>query len=321
MLAQPDDNCVYVAKGFAWSAKMNGFADRLEVFLKIVANGSFSAAGRELGVQASSVSRQLDALEAELGVDLFYRSTRRLSLTPAGEMLRGRARHALGQLDETRSAIAALASEPQGWLTISAPVCFGQRHVVPLVSPYLEQFPKVHLEILLEDRTVDPLAEGIDLAIRIGKLQDSELLATKLATTESAVCAAPSYLARNGTPLRPADLYDHVCLTTPKPMKAGMWQFGGKDSERLAVSGTFVCNDMDSLLASGIAGIGVIHLQTWLVSEPLRDGRLVRLFSDLKAQPDGSGIYALRPPGNATLKLQGMINLLKSRALSFSARA
>lgn len=298
---------------------MTGFADRLDIFLKVVAAGSFSAAGRELGMQASSISRQVDLLESELGVGLFYRSTRRLALTSAGETLCHRARQALGQLEETRSVVAAMASEPQGWLTISAPVCFGRRHVVPLVPIYLERFPKVHLELSLEDRAVNPIGESIDLAVRIGKLQDSALLVTKLAATESVVCAAPSYLQRHGVPAVPADLVHHACLTTPKPMKAGMWQFGETGSEdRLEVSGRFVCADMDGLLASAIAGLGIIHLQTWLVAEPLRDGRLVRLFPALPPRPDGSGIHALRPPGALTTKVKGMIDLLKARMAALS---
>ncbi|CAN7144303.1 LysR family transcriptional regulator [Rhizobium sp. LjRoot258] len=298
---------------------MTGFADRLDVFLRVVAGGSFSAAGRDMNMQASSISRQIDMLEGELGVELFYRSTRRLALTSAGETLCHRARQVLGQLEETRSIVAAMANEPQGWLMISAPVCFGQRHVVPLVPVYLERFPKVHLELSLEDRAVNPLEDGIDLAVRIGKLHDSALLATKLATTESVVCAAPSYLQRHGVPAVPADLVHHACLTTPKPMKAGMWQFGETSSEdRLEVSGRFVCGDMDGLLASAIAGLGIIHLQTWLVAEPLRDGRLVRLFPTMMPRPDGSGIYALRPPGALTTKVKGMVDLLKARMIALS---
>ncbi len=184
----------------------------LEVFAKVAAAGSLSAAARAMGLSQTMVTKHLSALEARLGVKLFHRTTRRLSITEAGRLYLESSERILADMEAADAAITAERIEPRGLLRVNVPVVFGTRQIAPLLAQFSELYPNVVVELGLNDRLVDLAEEGWDLAIRIGKLRDSSLVARRLAPNRVVVCAAPSYLAAHGTPRTVADLAAHNCL-------------------------------------------------------------------------------------------------------------
>ena len=187
-------------------------------------------------------------------------------------------------------------------LTITAPTAFGRRHVVPVVAEYMRQYPGIEVDLHLSDQVADLADQGVDVAIRIGVLPDSDLQALLLAPVRLVACASPAYLAQAGRPASPGDLLDHQCITaaTP-PVPFFVWRFAGVNGNKsLAVRGRFRTDDKDAMLQAALAGLGIVHIATWVVSDCLRDGRLVALFPQ-EAGPhpaDGlPGIYAVRAPG------------------------
>jgi DNA-binding transcriptional LysR family regulator len=277
---------------------LDGFA----TFVAVVGAGSFTQAAKADGVAVSSVTRRIDALEAELGVRLFARSPRRLTLTDAGEFLLPRARAILAELAEARDRLSALGAEPRGLLTVTAPTMFGRLHVAPAVRGFLERHPLVEVDLLLGDEVLDLRERRVDVAVRIGALPPSDLVATPLAPLHRLLCASPAYLARAGTPATPLDLLGHACLTVasaaPPP---GWWSFAGVNREApLRVQGPLRSDDTGVLLDAALAGLGIVHLASWLVGEAITAGRLVRLLAE--AGPVGRtppAIHAVRMPGRS----------------------
>ena len=291
---------------------MEGFAERLALFLKVCEAGSFSEAARQLDLAPSSVARQVATMEAQLGSRLFTRSTRHLALTEAGELLRQRGGHIVAEVEDTRRAIAGVDREPRGRLRLTAPQAFGQRHLVPVLAGFLKRYPEVSVELLLNDSMDDLIEQRIDLALRIGVLPDSSLVAVRLAPQLRVACAAPAYLQQRGMPRRLQDLARHDCLTTPGTPPSGWWSFGeGGKSKRLAVRGRFVCDNIDALLRAGYEGLGVMHMATWLVGEDIRAGRLVRLFPQLPPSRGRTAIHLVRPPGTAPAKVRALVQHLR----------
>ena len=205
----------------------------LEAFLSVAAAANFSKAARTLDVAVSSVTRRIDGLEVELGAKLFNRSSRRLTLTDAGEALLPRARHILSEVAETKGAVLSFKVEPQGVLTVTAPSSFGSRHIAPAAASFLKRYPKIEIDLHVCNEIVDLSNERVDVAIRMGILPDSNLLATHLAPQRRIAVASPDYLARFGMPKRPDDLLRHQCLTLrSRPSRTG----GGASPESAAVS-------------------------------------------------------------------------------------
>lgn len=275
----------------------------LEVFVAVVEAGAFSTAARELDVAVSSVTRRIDGLEAELGLPLFRRGTRRLVLTDAGQHFLGTARNVLLELTEARDFLSSSDAEPRGVLTIAAPSAFGRRHVAPAVRSFLTKYPRMKVDLQLSDKVIDLSVERVDLAIRIGRLVDGDLVATRLAPLRRLVCAAPAYLEKAGRPDTLKELVDHECLTvSSKPTPPGWWTFPGLNrGAPLPVGGRLQCDDTETLLDAAVAGFGVVHLASWLVGDLLHEGRLVPLFSsdDGNAVKDAPAIYAVRLPGRS----------------------
>jgi DNA-binding transcriptional LysR family regulator len=273
--------------------------DNLQAFIDVARQGTFSAVAKSRNVAVSSIARQVDALEASLGVSLFHRSSRRLLLTDAGEHFLPRA---VGVVDELGEAIAALLdaqAEPRGVLTVTAPASFGRRHVVPAVASFLHQYPSIELELHFSDEWVDLTTTRTDVAIRIGVLPDSDLTATQLAPLRRLACASPDDVARHGRPARPEDLLQHACLTVSSTSRTptGWWTFPGVNKGKaLAVHGRLRTDDTESLLQGAEAGLGVVHLASWLVSESITSGRLVNLFSADNRNGEGQSvaIHAVR---------------------------
>lgn len=275
----------------------------LEVFVTVVDAGNFSLAAREIDVAVSSVTRRIDGLEEELGVVLFRRGSRKLVLTDAGQHFLDTARTVLSQLTEAREQLASKDKEPRGLLTVASPSSFGRRHVVPAVRTFLARYPQMQVDLRLSDRVVDLSVERVDLAIRIGRDLSGDLVATRLAPLRRLVCAAPSYLHKAGRPQKPSQLLEHECLTvSSRPTPTGWWTFPGLNrGAPLPVSGRLQCDDTEALLDAAIAGLGIVHLASWLVGDCVRDGRLVLLFpSEYGGTAKGaSAIHAVRLPGRS----------------------
>lgn len=290
--------------------------DAIRTFIEVATERSFTIVAKRRDVAVSSVTRKIDAIEAELGVKLFARSSRSLVLTDAGELFLPRARHIVSEMDDARHGLADLHAEPRGVLSVTAPEAFGRRHVVPAIASFLQRYPLIEIDLHLSDQRVDLMAQRVDVAIRVGTLPDSDLVATRLAPSKRLVCASPAYLSRCGRPASPAQLVKHNCLTLASMSSPGWWCFAGVHrGAALPVRGTLRTDDTDALLQAAIAGIGIVHLASWLVGDGLRDGKLVPLFPNIAAPAklSGSAIHAVRMPGRShTVKAALFISHLKS---------
>ncbi len=289
----------------------------LKVFIDVARCGTFSAAAKARDVAVSSVSRQVDALEKSLGVVLFQRSSRRLLLTDAGAQFLPRALVIVSELDDAKAALLDAQAQPRGLLSVTAPTAFGRRHVMRLVASFLQQYPLIELDLHLSDQWVDLSAQRFDVAIRIGTLPDSDLVATQLAQLVRLACASPGYLKERGRPTKPEELLLHSCLTLSSTRTpAGVWCFPGvNQGKALAVRGAFRTDDTEALLVAAVAGLGVVHLASWLVCDLMASGQLVSLFPAAKmgATRQANGIHAVRLKGRShAAKAQLFITHLKN---------
>ena len=287
----------------------------LEVFGKVTATGSLSAAGRALGLSQTMVTKHIAALETRLGVKLFHRTTRRLSLTEEGRRYLEASERILADMEAADAAVTADRFEPRGVLRLNAPVAFGVRQIAPLLLEFAQRYPGVDVELGLNDRTVDLAEEGWDLVIRIGTLGDSSLIARRLARCSTLVCAAPSYLAKHGTPHSVASLAGHNCLgyTLSRLAGAGRWTFGANADVAVDVSGNLRSNNGEALRAAAIAGQGLIYQPTFFVADDLRAGTLVAVTLDHPTIELG-GVYAVYlPDRNPPAKVRAFIDLAVER--------
>lgn len=266
----------------------------MRAFVRSASAGSLSAAGRQMGLSPAMVTKHVDALEARLGVKLFHRTTRRLTLTEAGSNYLDACQRILADIDETEADISSRRVIATGLLRMNVPLSFGVRYIAPLLPAFSEQHPAVRVELGLTDSQVDLLDGGWDMAVRIGRLADSSLQARKLGNCELVVCAAPAYLDARGVPRQVADLKQHNCLGYTLA-KSGGWAFGRDGSVRVPVSGNLLANNGTALLAAAIGGQGVIYEPEFIVAEALRRGELVALELD-KPPVDVGGIHLLYPP-------------------------
>jgi DNA-binding transcriptional LysR family regulator len=285
----------------------------LEVFAKVAGAGSLSAAARAMGMSQTMVTKHIAALESRLGVKLFHRTTRRLSITDAGRNYLESSGRILAEIEAADAAVAADRIEPRGLLRLNAPVSFGTRQIAPLLAAFAEHHPRVTVELGLNDRLVDLAEEGWDLAIRIGSLSDSSLIARRIAPCRIAVCAAPSYLKARGTPRTVASLVDHNCLgyTLTQRTPIDRWVFGAEIG--VQISGNLRANNGDALRAAAIAGQGIIHQPTFIVADDLRAGRLVALTLDQPTVELG-GIYAVfLPDRHPPARVRAFIDFIARR--------
>jgi DNA-binding transcriptional LysR family regulator len=287
----------------------------LQVFVKVAASGSLSAAGRDMGLSQTMVTKHVAALEARLGVRLFHRSTRRLSITEAGRNFLESVERILSELDAAYASIAADRFEPRGLLRLNAPVSFGSRQIAPLLAEFARRYPHLQVELGLNDRLVDLAEEGWDLAVRIGSLEESSLIARRIASCRTALVAAPGYLQAHGTPRTVAELNGHNCLgyTLSHRTGADRWSFGSRGDVTVKVSGSLRANNGDALRSAAIAGEGIIYQPTFIVADDLKAGTLVRLTLD---QPtiEFAGIYAVYlPERNPPAKVRAFIDFLVQR--------
>jgi DNA-binding transcriptional LysR family regulator len=285
---------------------------QIETFVAVAQRGSLSAAAALEGVAPAVIGRRLDALEARLGVKLLVRTTRRGSLTFEGSAFLEDCQRILADFHNAESSVSLGGVRASGHIRVSAPAGFGRRHVAPLVAGFLADNPEVSLSLELSDRLADIVTEGIDLAVRIGHLDDSSLVGVKLASNRRVVVASPDYLARHGTPMRPADLTHHQCLTFGRHgNQARGWVFtvDGK-AEALRVSGAMECNDGAVLLDWALAGRGLAWRSMWEVAQDIEQGRLVTVLDAFSA-PD-NGIYAVFPQRrHLALRVRMLVERLK----------
>ncbi|MEE4411489.1 MULTISPECIES: LysR family transcriptional regulator [unclassified Serratia (in: enterobacteria)] len=266
----------------------------IPLFVAVVECGSFSAAGQRLGITKSAVSKRIAQLEGSLGVQLLHRTTRSLSLTEAGEQYFGYARNACAVAQEGEDAITRLQGQPQGILRLSVPMVFGRLHIAPLIPVFLAACPEVEITMMMDDKLVDLVEGGYDLAIRIGRLADSSLIARRIAPCYSVLCAAPAYLARSGTPKELAQLAQHNCLFYSYYRAGSEWQFQGPEGAvRFQPRGNYQVNNSEALREALIAGLGICQMPTFIVGEDLAQGRLVEVLPDYRL-PEHA-IYAVYP--------------------------
>ncbi|MGA8262359.1 MAG: LysR family transcriptional regulator [Arenicellales bacterium] len=255
--------------------------DGMRTFAAVAGEGSFSRAAERLDMSPQLASKYVALLEDRLGVRLLNRTTRRLSLTEAGRAYFDRVRQVLADIDEMEHAVGDLTGRARGILRINAPMSFGQHHLTPAIAEYQTAQPEVEVELTLNDRFVDIVSEGFDVAIRIGKLEESSLVARRLAPVELAVCGAPEYFRRRGVPETPEDLAGHDCLRYAYAPDFYRWRFerGGR-THNVRINGTFSSNNGDALRAAAVAGKGIIFQPRFIVDEEIRAGRLETVLDD-----------------------------------------
>ena len=275
--------------------------DELAVFVAILETGSLAAAGRRLRRSPPAVSRILAGLESRLSARLFERTTRRLAPTDAGRRLGDRARRLLAEYAAVVQDAGDADQPPHGVLRVTAPAVFGRRHVTPVVTSFLAAWPDMQVELLLADRNLDLIEEGLDVAVRIGQLADSGLVARRVGEVRRVLVASPHYLEEHGRPEEPEDLTGHVAIFTagrPGPV-AWQFRFGGRErSRRLAPR--LMVNDVEATLVAARAGLGIASALSYQVAEDLAAGRLVRLLAAFEAPPMPVQLVVpsarLRPP-------------------------
>jgi DNA-binding transcriptional LysR family regulator len=251
--------------------------NEINVFVKVAQAGSFTRAARELGIPNSTASARVSALERRLGVTLLQRTTRKLRMTEEGEAYARRAAQGLYEIARAESEVSLWQSEPQGILRVTTPIGVGTEFFANLVANFRKKYPKVSVEVLFADRTVDLVAEGIDVAIRAGGLKDSGLIARQVGTSVWAPVASPAYIKRCGMPSHPKDLREHACLQFT-PLGADQWELtDGKHTVIVPLARQLAANEINFVKALALSGNGVALLNSHLCSSEIARGKLVRL--------------------------------------------
>ncbi len=298
---------------------MDRFA-AMQAFVKVVETGGFSEAARRMGVAVSSVTRQVNALEALLHTQLFNRSTRSVTLTTQGRKYYDKAVQILQDLEAADRSVAEHDDTPRGLLKVSLPVTFGRLHVAPILRDFLVQYPQMQLDLILSDALSNPVEEELDLVIRLGNLDRSgaNWRVHKLASYQRKVCGSPLYFQQYGKPNHPDDLATHNCLRFSYSTGYEIWRFK-RDKEvcKVKVNGSIVANHSEVLRQVCLDGAGLILMPTWLIGEDIRVGRLETVLSDFQFYPQvdmDMGIYALYLPNRRhSLRVQTFIDFLVQR--------
>ncbi|MBU1263503.1 MAG: LysR family transcriptional regulator [Gammaproteobacteria bacterium] len=292
---------------------MDRFAD-MQMLVSVVEAGSISAAAERLNLAKSAVSRRLAELEARLGVSLIHRTTRRLSLTDSGRAYYARCVAILADVEEAESAVSQAHGALRGTLKVALPLAFGLLHLAPLIQAFMTAHPDVRFELDFNDRQIDLMQEGFDLAIRIATLADSSLIARRLAPIRHLVCASPDYLTRHGIPQSAADLGQHACLAYSNVRDPGLWSFHGPDGEsgQVRVPVRLAASSGEFLMRAAIAGEGLVLLPSFYVHEALRAGQLLPLLAD-HVWPELAA-YAVYPPTrHLSSRVRAFIDFLANR--------
>lgn len=284
------------------------------LFISVAQTGSFSAAGRQLGLSPASVSRHINNLEDVLGVRLISRTSRSLSLTEAGQLYQQRMTRLLSDLEDTRNLVAQLHVNPRGTLRVHARLSIGTKIIAPSLPAFLEKYPDLRIDLWLSDGNVDLVENDVDISIRVGQQDDSSLISRKIARSPRLICATPAYFEKHGVPQKPKDLLNHNCLTYRLDDGESVWRFMSDDGfEEITVSGNFESNNAESLHMMTLAGTGVCLLAGWSLHDDLREGRLQTALTDYSATATNydDGIYVLyKAPRNLPAKSRLFIDHL-----------
>jgi DNA-binding transcriptional LysR family regulator len=266
----------------------------MAVFAKVVEQGSFTSAARALGISKSAVSKQVSRLEDRLGARLLNRTTRKLSLTEVGVAFYERCARIVEEAEAAEEEVGNLAAAPRGRLRVNAPMTFGTMHLGPALAGFMTAYPEIEIDLHLDDRFVDLVAEGYDVAVRITNPPDSSLIARLISPSRHAICGSPDYFARSGTPQRLRDLKDHHFLGYTYRTAGSEWTVDGEDGPvALTIGGRLCANNGEVLRAAAVAGAGMLISPTFIVGEELRNGRLVEVLAG--QMPQTHGIYAVYP--------------------------
>ncbi|URQ86637.1 LysR family transcriptional regulator [Pseudoalteromonas sp. SCSIO 43088] len=285
--------------------------DGISEFVYVAENESFTLASKRMAISTAQVSRQISALEKRLNIKLFYRTTRKVSLTEEGRVFYQHCRSVLDGLDAAERAITNLQSKPQGKIKLTAPVTYGEKQVLPLVNNFMKQYNDVEVSAYLSNRQIDIVDEGYDLAIRLGKLSDSTMMAKKLGKRTNYVCASPSYLEKQGIPHSISELNKHSCLLGTNDH----WHFRESGREKsIRVTGRLRYNNGYSLTDAALKGLGIVQLPDYYVQQHIQRGELVTLLDSYRA-PD-EGIWAVYPQNrHLSPKIRLLVDYLAEQLL------
>lgn len=285
--------------------------DDVKCFLAVAEVGGLSRAAHRLATSKSVVSRRITRLEEEIGARLLTRSARGVVLTEAGEALRLRAGNAFDELDGALLDAAQHQAELTGLLRITAPIAFGATHLAPMLITFMNAHPRLQIDVSLSDQRADILAGSYDLAVRMGTLPNSALIARRIAPLRLAVLASPAYLARRGSPARPRDLADHDCIVYTVP-GGDVWRFreGGRFTS-VRITGRFRSDSPEAMRAVALGGHGIAGLPTFMLGNAIADGLLTPLLTNYPVAE--AGLYAVRPPGPPPAKTRAFIEALAAQ--------
>ncbi|KAA0893140.1 LysR family transcriptional regulator [Pusillimonas sp. ANT_WB101] len=259
-------------------------------FVAVAETESFTQAAKRLGISTAQVSRQISALEARLATKLFYRTTRKVSVTESGQIYFQHCRQVLDGLEEAERIVTNLQMAPRGKLRITAPVTYGEKTIAPLINDFVLRYPELQVELNLTNLTLDLVEQGYDMAVRMGTLENSSLMAKRLASRTQYVCASPQYLGNRGTPQSLIDLESHNCLQG----NHDYWRFQENNKTRnLRIKGSLVCGSGWALLDAALKGVGIVQLPDYYVQPSLDSGQLIAVLTQYQ-QPD-EGIWAVYP--------------------------
>lgn len=278
-------------------------------FAAVAETSSFTTAAARLGVSVAHISRQIVRLESRLDVKLFHRTTRKVMTTEEGRVYYQHCRQVLDGLEEAERAVTNLQSQPSGNLRMTAPVSYGEKYIAPLVNDFLLHYPKLEVELNLTNQRLDLIEEGVDLAIRLGVLEDARLVARKLGAREQYLCASPNYVSRRGEPRTLSDLDGHDCLLGT----LDYWRFNdGGRIRNIKVKGRMRCNNGPALLDAALKGLGLVQLPHYYVEAHLQQGALVSVLDTHR--PAQEGIWALYPQNrHLSPKVRRLIEFLRER--------
>lgn len=281
----------------------------IEEFVAVAETNSFTAASKRLGVSTAHVSRHINALEERLGAKLFYRTTRKVTATEVGETYFLHCRQLLDNLDEAERTVTQLQATPRGKLRLTCSVAYGDRFIAPIVNEFVSRYPELSVQMQCTNQVIDLVQEGIDLAIRLGTLDDSSLIARKLAPRTLYVCGSPDYFSRHGQPHVLAELASHNCLLGT----LDYWSFSEKGKTRtVKVTGNWSCNSGPALLDAALRGLGLVQLPDYYVSEHLKNGSLISVLDKVRL-PD-SAVWAVYPANrHLSPKVRLLVELLQER--------
>ena len=293
---------------------MASSSTEMAIFQRVAERGSFAGAAEDLGLSPSAVAKLIGRLEDRLCVRLINRTTRRLALTAEGEFYLEHAREIVAAIESVEADIASARLSPRGHLRVHTFPVIAVHHLVPVLLDFMTCYPQITFDFLVTNRIVDIIGENVDVSLRIGELNDSALVARKIVDLTRIVCASPSYLARHGRPVRPADLVQHSCLTLSRNPGSVTWPFRvGGELVQVDVKGTISADSADMLLGLAIQGAGILRLSEHVVADAIQKGQLEPLLQDAQ-DPEKYPLWALLPPGrHRAPKVKAFLDFLIER--------